>query len=165
MTKKSYSFVFVRRIEPERDGRGRILEYQPAPRYNNIKSLPLHPHGAGPFCRFKVTSQIDGIGVYGIVEDTSSKVLYIGRCTGGTSTLLKRFNQGYGSIQPRNCFEGGQSTNCRINNLVLDAAKNGKILSLYFHKTLTICAAHAIEDDLILKLSPPWNIKVPRRRA
>ena len=29
-----------------------------------------------------------------------------------------RYNNGYGRISPRNCFQGGQSTNCRVNNLI-----------------------------------------------
>jgi len=154
-------FEFISHIVPKQDGSGQILEDRPALRYKNVKNLPLHPYGSGPFCRFNVFSPVDGIGVYSIVEDQNREVLYIGKCTGVTSTLRKRFNQGYGSIQPRNCYEGGQSTNCRINSLILDGAKNGGVLSVYYHKAQTKGATDAMEACLIGKLRPPWNKRSP----
>lgn len=156
-------FRFVSRITLETDNHGHILEESPAARYNNVKNLRLHKHGGGSFCRFKIKSleRIDGLGVYGVIEE-GGKLLYIGKCTGLTSTLLKRFNYGYGRIQPRNCYEGGQSTNCRINRLVLEAVKNGKMLSVFFHETQTGQDATALEADLIRQLGKPtWNINEP----
>ena len=132
------------------------MEYSPV--RDSKKNLPLHKYGSGPFCRFKINPDIDGLGVY-CIADGNNKPLYIGKCTGATSTLLKRFNQGYGSIQPRNCYKGGQSTNCRINQLVLDAVKKGKKLLLFFHKTKNGQEATKLEADLIKLLKPPWDIK------
>ena len=42
---------------------------------------------------------------------------YVGEC----ANLSARFNVGYGNISPKNCFSGGQETNCRLNNLLYEA--------------------------------------------
>ena len=160
---------FISPLIPEVDGLGKIIEEQPAPRYRNVKGLPLNKYGNGPFCRFKIlacstkaATALHAIGVYAILSD-SNTVLYIGKCTGHTSTLGKRFDYGYGAIQPRNCYQGGQSTNCRINNLVLNEVKRGKRLSVFFHKTLAGSEASALEATLIRQMcKPPWNIQKPR---
>ena len=108
-----------------------------------------------------VTPSLNTIGVYAIT-DGNKKALYIGKCTGITSTLTKRFNYGYGSIQPRNCYERGQSTNCRINKLVLEAVKNGERLSLFFHKYKNSHNATDLEAKIISRIGkPPWNIQEP----
>ena len=41
----------------------------------------------------------------------------------------------YGSISPKNCYVGGQSTNCKVNNYIYGAAKSGKKLELYIYVT------------------------------
>ena len=108
-------FRLISNIEPERDQYGRVLEEHPASRYNNRKRLSLNLYGEGPFCRFRIEADkqiLDSLGVYAIVEE-SERALYIGKCSGRTSTFGKRFNTGYGTIHPRNCYKGGQSTNCR----------------------------------------------------
>ena len=155
------TFQFVSYIELEVDSRGRFSEYSPALRYHNVNNLPLHKYGSGPFCHFRLSSLVDGIGVYCIVDE-NKQPLYIGKCTGASSTLLKRFNQGYGSIQPRNCYKDGQSTNCRINRLVLEAIKQGKRLSVFFHQTTTGQQATDLEATLIRRVGKPtWNINEP----
>jgi hypothetical protein len=47
------------------------------------------------------------------------------------AVLSARFNAGYGNISPKNCFKGGQETNCRVNNLVHSAALAGERISTY----------------------------------
>ena len=150
-------------LQPKRDQQGRLLEKCPASRYNNRKSLPLNKYGNGPFCRFRIEADkevLDSFGVYAIIQDTKD-VLYIGKCTKPTSTLGKRFNTGYGTIQPRNCFQGGQSTNCRINHGILEAAKKGKHVAVVFRRCQTENEASILEAELIQKLRPPWNINIP----
>lgn len=80
--------------------------------------LPLNRYGKNSFCKFRVSRDTDGDiktllmnGVYlFVVED---EVKYLGKTT---QTFKKRFGgTGYGSISPRNCFVGGQSTNCKLN--------------------------------------------------
>ena len=156
-------FSLVSPIIPECDSSGNPLEYTPAPRYANRKSLPLNKWGKGPFCHFRLETvrPMELLGVYAIVEG-NDQVVYIGKCTGRTSTLTKRFNTGYGIISPRNCYQGGQSTNCHINHLVLETVKAGNKLSLFFYETKTRKEASVTEADLIRRIGKPgWNINEP----
>lgn len=89
-------------------------------------------------------------GVYLWIVD--SQIINIGE----TNNLKRRFNMGYGIISPRNCYIGGQSTNCKINKVVLDFYKQGKIISLYFYRT----ELHKqVELELLRKISTPYNVK------
>jgi len=120
-----YSFHLITAIDPEREANGSIREFMPQVRYENVNKLPLNKYGNGPYCKFKIPRNINVSGVYALtVEDT---VKYIGEC----EKLSQRYNMGYGNISPRNCFVGGQQTNCRINNLILIEARNKRKLSLW----------------------------------
>lgn len=145
-----YSFKAVCRIVPKLDSNGYPIVYMPQSKYRNIDNLPLNGYGHGPFCKFKVPNGIDKSGVYALL--VNDDIEYIGQC----EKLSPRWNTGYGNISPKNCFEGGQSTNCRVNNLILNAFKGGNQINLFFHETKDI---DAIEADLINKLKPGWNIK------
>ena len=61
---------------------------------------------------------------------------------------------GYGQISPRNAYEGGQETNCRINNLILEETKKNNGIDLWFLKTNDY---KKIEKLLRLTLNPIWN--------
>ncbi|MCW4051403.1 MAG: GIY-YIG nuclease family protein [Candidatus Bathyarchaeota archaeon] len=149
-----YRFMKICNIEPARDESGSVYEHNPDKRYNNTKGLSLHSYGLGPFCSFRIPSNYNGSkGVYAI--RINGDWMYIGKA----DDLGKRFNQGYGNISPRNCFDGGQQTNCRINNLILEKVKDGFLVELYFHETTDI---DAIEPKLIGKVKPPWNKSIPR---
>ncbi len=87
-------------------------------------------------------------GVYAITAGDDVK--YIGEC----QRLSERYNMGYGNISPRNCFVGGQETNCRINNLILNEAAAGASLVLWFLKTDNF---KRIEQELRSSKRPPWN--------
>lgn len=63
---------------------------------------------------------------------------------------------GYATIQPRNCFQGGQSTNCRLNNLIYGAVVANRRLDLY---VLATPDYDAVEHNLIARLQPLWNVK------
>jgi hypothetical protein len=76
--------------------------------------------------------------------------MYVGEC----QYLAHRFNDGHGSTQPRNCYEGGQATNCKMNNKVLQETRAGCTPVLWFFETDD---RHRIEDGLIVELQPPWN--------
>ena len=84
---------------------------------------------------------------------------YIGKTN---TTLNQRFN-GYGSIQPRNCYEGGQSTNCHINQNVLEDAKAGGTLWVYFHETThpEHLEAYLLNSLVATGQRPPWNKSIP----
>lgn len=144
-----YEFKYVCDITPETDDNGNIIEYYPQEFYRKKKSVELHEYGKGPFCRFKIPACWAGKeGVYCIYSD--DRLVYVGECV----DLSKRFNMGYGNISPRNCFKGGQSTNCKVNNFILDEIKQGKTVRLYFLETKE---RHKIEKELIEKFHPPWN--------
>jgi hypothetical protein len=142
-------FGLVCLIEPRRQGK-RIVEEQPHLRYDNQKGLPLNQWGAGPFCRFRIPPSKPTDGVYVIAVD--GKAMYVGE----TENLTTRYNNGYGSISPRACFKGGQSTNCRINRFILAEASQGRVIELWFTPSTD---RKGLEASLIRDVRPPWNRK------
>jgi hypothetical protein len=142
-----FRFQFVASLEVDRSMDGRPKEFFPQNLYRNDNGLRLNKYGKGPFCRFQIPNIIKG-GVYIIY--LNGKPVYVGEC----QDLGSRFNVGYGIISPRNCFEGGRSTNCRINSSVLNAIKQGLKVDLFFLETND---RFRIERELINKLSPEWN--------
>jgi hypothetical protein len=76
--------------------------------------------------------------------------MYIGECV----NLSSRYNAGYGQISPRNCFVGGQETNCRINNLIYGEATHSHKIELWFHQSDHY---KSIEAELRKELNPAWN--------
>src|SRR4051812_34325519 len=114
-----YDFEYVCDIEPSRGTDGSVLPFMPQDRYLNARGLPLSKHGSGPFCRFKIPSRFQTSGVYTLT--VKGDLRYIGECANRSA----RFNNGYGNISPKNCFKGGQETNCRVNNLIFTTALAG----------------------------------------
>lgn len=142
-------FKFVCDIEPDRDAEGRITEYMPQDRYNGADVSRLNRNGEGPFCRFKIQNTWQLAGVYAVI--VNDRVIYIGE----TKNLSVRWGlPGYGSVQPRNCFVGGQSTNCKINNRLLQACRDRCSVQLWFHQTDDY---KRVERRLRDKLGPEWN--------
>lgn len=144
-------FIFNRicNIEPQKKD-GEIFIYFPQERYKNDKKLSLHKFGKGSFCKFMIPRLCKNLtGVYALVS--KDKIIYIGRC----HDLLNRFNIGYGNISPKNCFIGGQSTNCKINKNILNAVREGKKIDLYFFESKS--KYEEIEKELIKQLQPKWN--------
>jgi len=121
------SFEFVCHLTPDNGPAGRVLSLLPQERYKNARNLPLNAYGAGPFCKFRIPKQFKTSGVYALVVEGSIK--YIGECI----NLSSRYNSGYGNISPRNCFKGGQETNCRINALIHGESQLGRKVELWFH--------------------------------
>lgn len=144
----TYEFALVCPINPRRCSDGALQEFLPQSRYKNAGTAPINRHGKGPFCKFTIPSSLRTSGVYAITSGTEVK--YIGECL----NLSSRYNMGYGNISPRNCFVGGQETNCRINNLILDEARTGADVSLWFLQTSTY---KLIEQALRRSKRPPWN--------
>ncbi|MDZ4158509.1 MAG: GIY-YIG nuclease family protein [Anaerolineaceae bacterium] len=143
-----YDFRYICTIEPEREPNGTVLTFMPQARFVNTNSLALNKYGNGPFCRFKISRNLEYPGVYALME--ASDIKYIGECV----ALSSRYNMGYGNISPRNCFVGGQETNCRINNLILQQISAGSKISLWFLNTSN---HKSIEPQLRASLSPSWN--------
>jgi hypothetical protein len=143
-----YEFEFVGDIEPVREADGSVRQLMPQGRYKNSRNLPLNRYGAGPFCKFTITNRRPMNGVY--VFSINGTARYVGEC----AKLSARFNAGYGNISPKNCFRGGQETNCRLNNLVYLAAAAGERISLWFFKTDDYKATEAVMRS---KMKPVWN--------
>ncbi len=146
---QGFTFRFITIIEPERDTDGRVKELWPQSRYSNERELPFHRYGVGPFCRFRVPKNIAVAGVYFLTRNDT--ITYVGEC----QNLSKRFNDGYGQISPRNCFEGGQPTNCRINHQILQDVNVDHRIKLWFHQT----GNHKqLEKKIKDQLQPAWNL-------
>jgi hypothetical protein len=145
----NYQFNFIQELVPECDAGGNVIKYYPQNDYNNKKGLPLTAHGKGAFCKFSIKAGAWS-GVYIWVVD--GQIIYIGETAG----LMQRFNMGYGHISPRNCYKGGQSTNCKMNKVVLSYYEQGKTICLYFHTTADY---KQIERKLLKTISTPCNAK------
>ena len=143
-----YEFEFVCDIIPQNNN-GVILDYRPQNQYLNKKGIPLNKYGGGIYCRFDIPNNWhDKSGVYALY--VMDKLAYIGIA----QNLYQRWNSGYGSISPRNCFIGGQSTNCKINSYIRDCYIGKKDVKLYFHETND---NRAIEKYLIEIFRPRLN--------
>ena len=63
---------------------------------------------------------------------------------------------GYGNISPKNCFVGGQRTNCKMNKVVLQMYSENKKIDIYFFETKSY---KTVEEDLLLSIETPYNVK------
>lgn len=149
------SFTRVGRIQPELDSDGSVVEFMPQSRYANPDSLPLNRYGHGPFCRFSIAkgNEWQRAGVYVLAH--GDRPLYVGQCI----DMRRRWGSiGYGHISPRACFKGGQETNCRINNLILQGVNISLDLDLWFRPIVGDARdRETVEGELIGALRPPWN--------
>src|SRR5688572_9281851 len=143
-----YEFEHVCDIDPIRNADGSVQQFTPQSRYENRAIVSLNRYGQGPFCKFRIPNLFSTSGVY--VLAIGEEIRYVGECT----NLSARFNAGYGNISPRNCFKGGQETNCRLNSLVYIAAQGGERISLWFFQTVDHKAMEAV---LRVTLKAAWN--------
>ena len=143
-----YRFDFICLVNPRRDSRGEIVEHFPQDRYQNAQNLPLNRYGEGPFCKFSIPASLAEAGVY--VLTAAGEPRYVGEC----QNLSRRFNMGYGNISPRNCYIGGQETNCRLNHLILESLRVGETIDLWFHPTDDY---KRVEQALLATRHFPWN--------
>ena len=144
-----YTFSYLQDLIPDCDKDGNVIKYYPQDEYDNKAGLPLLYYGKGAFCRFSITAD-NWPGVYLWVVD--GQIIYIGETAG----LKQRFNSGYGNILPRNCYVGGQSTNCKMNKVVLGHFERGKTVSLYFYQTTDY---KRVELELLNRIYTPYNVK------
>ncbi len=148
-----YDFEYIETIEPIREN-SVIAVFEPQSKYKNVKKLSIHEFGRGNFCKFKLQNAKDVSGVYAWI--INNEVIYIGEAV----NFRKRFNMGYGIISPRNCFEGGQKTNCKMNNVVYKTYKNGQQIEIYFFETKDY---KAVEKELLLNITTKYNVKNNKR--
>lgn len=148
---KSEGLAYVGQITIEKDSSGLPVEYLPQDRYENIDLLPLNRHGKGPFCRFVIPKLPEDPGVYAITVNNS--VVYIGEC----QNFRERYGpKGYGVIHPRNCFDRGQPTNCKVNARILEATLKGSVPDLWFAPEVA-GTRKLVEADLLSRFRPQWN--------
>ena len=156
---EEYEFRFVCPIEPKKNSEGKCIENYPSSRYDNKAGLMLHAHRE-PFCEFSIDKKFtENSGVYIFVVNREIK--YTGKCAERTSTdyaLRERIRE-YGHISPRNCYEGGQYTNCRINKRIMDCTNKGEVVELYYLQLEDQKEINNIEWHIIQKCKPPWNLQ------
>lgn len=141
-------------LDATRDSIGEVATFFPHLRFANPNGLSLNPHGLGPFSRLIVPELPDRPGVYAVLS-RDQDVLYVGRAR---DSLRNRWGRrGYAVIDPRNCFVGGESTNCHINGLITDGLSRGEAYTLWFH---VIDPPHVLERELRSGLRPIWNIQL-----
>ena len=142
-------FEFICKIEPHTNSKGEIKKIYPHRDYDDKENKELLEVGTGPFCKFKIPKDNDKrSGVYYLL--VNEEIKYIGEC----KNLLNRFNWGYGNISPRNCYKGGQITNCRINSFILNSYIEGEEIYLFFYETDN---RFRVERKLINYYQPKWN--------
>ena len=148
-----YNFEYIGYIEPEISDGNIVTPFMPQSRYKKADTAALNKYGEGPFCKFVVARGVKKSGVYIIMLDEIP--VYVGECI----NLEERDSRsGYGGISPRNCYKGGQETNCRINNLIYKAVREGGKLSLWFHELDASKEDRcSLETVLVKELSVRWN--------
>lgn len=125
-----YEFKYQCDIKAEVSENGDIITYNPADKYKKKETTNLNEYGKLDFCYLLKMALCKDSGVYAIYEN--DKLIYIGRAKNFCSRWGK---VNYGAISPKNCYVGGQSTNCKINGYICEKLKEGKKLELYFYKT------------------------------
>jgi 5-methylcytosine-specific restriction protein A len=143
-------FALLGTLRLTTDPAGQAIEY--------VHSLPsgVEPnrYAAGPFCAFELVAAPHASGVYAFT--VGDELTYIGEA----EDVARRFGPtGYGRIVSRNVHSDGQSTNCKINALVLQAYKTGEPVKIWF--AVVGSERKTIEARLIAKLTPPWNGSMP----
>ena len=113
----------------------------------------LNRYGDLTYSTFSIAdpSVLRSRGVYAYCSDGA--VMYIGRCK---DSMRNRVNQGYGRIHPKNCFRDGQATNCHLNALITAATAD---VTLWLHQLHSDREIDALEQGLIQRHAPPWNIQ------
>lgn len=147
-------FRRVSELLPRRDAEGVIVEDYPHRRFRNPDGRALHAEGRGPFCRLQAPGAPAEPGVY--VLGLGTAPLYVGEC----GDLAARFGPGgYGAIKPVSCYQGGHSTLCRINHLILGEAREGRRLGLWFHHEPDEGRRHDLRQRIVKDRNPPWNLR------
>lgn len=147
-----WAFTLAGPVESDRDPSGSPTTYTAWERFANPKGLALNKWGVGPFVRLRPPPLPKAAGVYAITQ--ADRVLYLGIAK---ADLFARWGRGgYSVIDPRNCYAGGQSTNCHVNHLIGQVLGQGGSIDLWF---LTDPAPRPIELTLIRALHPPWNLQ------
>lgn len=144
---EDYEFKHIQDLIPECENNHlKVYEHNDS-KYSEYQK---NKFGERDYCSFKINYPKNISGVYLWVVD--EKIIYIGE----TDDLTNRFNAGYGKITPYNCNINGQTTNCKMNGVVLDLFRQNKIISLYFLKTTEY---KEVEKILLENITTEYNSK------
>ena len=153
----SYNFEFLQTLNPSSNA-GQIIVEKPQGKYNNKKKL-AYCKGVSAnteFCRFSIKTGLKAKNIGNVpcvyLWIVNGEIIYIGE----TKKLKTRFNSGYGRISPRNCFVGGQSTNCKMNHAILELYRKGENVDLYYYQT---SKPKIIEKELLDKIETRYNVQ------
>ena len=111
---------------------------------------PFNPNGHGPFCQFPEPELPTVSDVYAVVIDRK----FVAQV--GLAEDLRRRWRGYARIQPANCYRGGQSTSCKINNAILLATRENPTIDLWIRET---DEPQRPESMLTHEFDSPWNAR------
>lgn len=127
-------------------------------KYERKDEVKLNSYGGLVYCKFSVPSNDLSVrkGLYAFYEN--DELIYIGRTN---DSFLTRVNAGYGNISPKNCYIGGQSTNCKMNSYINAAVSNGSDIKFYVYPMDHTEEINSLEAELIKKMNPPLNGQVP----
>jgi hypothetical protein len=64
MKVEDFEFEYIGDIAPARNADGVILQFHPQSRYRNARQVSLNRYGAGPLCKFRISTKIQLSGVY-----------------------------------------------------------------------------------------------------
>ena len=144
------SDVPVRRMHLAGGGAGR----QAAGTYATTKIPPCGVHAAEPPRRRPILPVLSAWVAGRLRRVRGYRRAGTRLCWQGNGLAATLGPSGYAQIQPRNCFKGGQSTNCKVNHRILLAAQDGLAVRLWIRQT---ASPGPLEERLIAKLAPPWN--------
>ena len=145
-----YAFKRVGAIQPERNGRGALVEERP----DSPTGLPLHKYGEGPFCRFRIAREgrWRHAGIY--LLTCGDTVRYVGQCENLTMIWNSVGRIARSAVRRK----GGQQTHCRINALILNEAKRKAEVVLWFHAIAEDVGRRTLKARLVAGLNPLWNL-------
>ena len=153
---RGIKFYSAGEISVQRNPDGSVTEYAPQTRYAKRASTKLNRHGEGVFCRLSVSGLPISGGIYLVISD--GEVRYVGKA----ANLHNRWAAGqYGTIQPKNCYVGGQSTNCHINKRVLEDTRLSRKLELLYVVEDLPSERALVENHLFDEFKPVWNLMRP----
>ena len=146
---KVYKFTFFETLEPDVDSKGSIETYD----YKDYEvGGKRNKDGKGPFCHFSLKHEKRGSCVYFWLRENSDPKylknrLYIGK----TDDLQQRFYN-YGHITASDCEEDGNSTDCKMNKVLLQL----KRVDLYVCPTDN---PKKVESEILATITTVYNEK------
>lgn len=119
--------------------------------------LFLNKYGDNTFCHFRLNSHLSDKGIY--IWVINGEIKYLGKCN---DNFKKRVNQGYGKINPKNCFIDGQATNCHLNSEI-NKIEN---VEFYVHKMndKNKSKIDELELKILNEINFDWNIQNNKQR-